>query len=76
MAEEPLTEAILSGDQEPTETIAAIPDDVLIVPAVEDDEDKPFPVPDYVCCAVTEGVWTWFFCILLIVVLFAVATLK
>ena len=33
-------------------------------------------VPDYVCCVVTEGVWTWFAAILLIVVLFSAATLK
>lgn len=34
------------------------------------------PLPDYVCCVVTEGVWTYFACFLLIAVLFAVATLK
>ena len=38
--------------------------------------EEAFPVPDYVCCVVTEAVWTWFAATLLIVVLFAVATLK
>jgi len=33
-------------------------------------------LPDYVCCVVTEGVWTYFSAFLLIAVLFAVATLK
>ena len=36
----------------------------------------PPPVPDYVCCVVTEGVWTWFAAFLLIIVLFSAATLK
>ena len=38
--------------------------------------EEAFPVPEYVCCVVTEAVWTWFAATLLIVVLFAVATLK
>lgn len=33
-------------------------------------------LPPYVCCAVTEGVWTWFGAILLIFVLCTIATLK
>ncbi len=39
-------------------------------------EDAGSKLPDYVCCVVTEGVWTYFAAALLIVVLFAVATLK
>ncbi len=39
-------------------------------------EDAGNKLPDYVCCVVTEGVWTYFAAALLIVVLFAVATLK
>lgn len=39
-------------------------------------EDENQVLPDYVCCVVTEGVWTWFGASLLIVVLFAAATLK
>ena len=39
-------------------------------------EDAGNNLPDYVCCVVTEGVWTYFAAALLIVVLFAVATLK
>ena len=33
-------------------------------------------LPPFVCCAVTEGVWTIFWSVLLIVVLFTVATMK
>ncbi len=33
-------------------------------------------LPDYVCCVVTEGIWTYFAAALLIIVLFAIATLK
>lgn len=33
-------------------------------------------LPDYVCCVVTEGIWTWFGTILLSVILLTVATLK
>ena len=78
--EDPSVGAVLSGSPPATEEDLSPPpplDDVFIVPVSDgDDEEASFPVPDYVCCAVTEGVWTWFFCILLIVVLFAVATLK
>lgn len=37
------------------------------------DED---PIPPYVCCVVTEGVWTIFGATLLIVALFTIATMK
>ena len=33
-------------------------------------------IPDYVCCVVTESVWTWFLTIILSVMLFAMATLR
>ena len=39
-----------------------------------DDEDEG--IPPYVCCVLTEGVWTIFSAALLIIVLFTVATLK
>ena len=38
--------------------------------------DDPFILPDYVCCVVTEGVWTVFFAVLLSIILTLVATLK
>ena len=40
-------------------------------PPMTDDE-----LPDYVCCVVTESVWTWFLTIILSVLLFALATLR
>ncbi len=40
------------------------------------DGDGAYVLPDYVCCVVTEGVWTYFAAALLIIVLFAIATLK
>jgi len=33
-------------------------------------------IPDYVCCVVTECVWTWFLTVILSVLLFAMATLR
>jgi hypothetical protein len=36
----------------------------------------PIPLPDYVCCVVTEGVWTWFSAFLFTIILFVVATLR
>ena len=33
-------------------------------------------LPDYVCCVVTESVWTWFLTVILSVLLFALATLR
>ena len=38
--------------------------------------DEEFIIPDYVCCVLTEGVWTIFAASLLIIGLFAIATLK
>ena len=35
-----------------------------------------FVIPDYVCCVLTEGVWTIFGASLLILGLFTIATLK
>ena len=39
------------------------------------DEDVE-EIPDYVCCVLTEGVWTIFSAATLIIVLFTIATLK
>ena len=38
--------------------------------------DEEFVIPEYVCCVLTEGVWTVFGACLLIVVLMTIATLK
>ena len=35
-----------------------------------------FVIPEYVCCVVTEGVWTVFAACILIIVLLTIATLK
>ena len=43
---------------------------------VEDREMLDSEIPDYVCCVVTESVWTWFLTIILSVLLFALATLR
>ncbi len=40
------------------------------------DDDDNFEIPDYVCCVLTEGTWTWFGAFLLIFILFTIATLK
>ena len=46
------------------------------------DTVRPYPlkddfvIPDYVCCVLTEGVWTIFGASLLILGLFTIATLK
>ncbi len=45
-------------------------------PSEDTDDDPTKKLPEYVCCVVTEGVWTYFGAALLIVVLFAIATLK
>eukprot|EP00096_Caligus_rogercresseyi_P015464 TRINITY_DN7895_c0_g1_i1.p1 TRINITY_DN7895_c0_g1~~TRINITY_DN7895_c0_g1_i1.p1 ORF type:complete len:697 (+),score=171.70 TRINITY_DN7895_c0_g1_i1:125-2215(+) len=37
---------------------------------------EPFAIPPYVCCVLTEGIWTWFGSILLCSVLLGIATLK
>ena len=39
-------------------------------------EAEDFVIPDYVCCVLTEGVWTIFGACLLIFGLFTIATLK
>ena len=33
-------------------------------------------IPDYVCCVLTEGTWTWFGAVLFSVILLLIATLK
>ncbi len=40
------------------------------------DEEDDFEIPDYVCCVLSEGTWTWFGAFLLIFILLLVATLK
>ena len=40
------------------------------------DDDEEFVIPEYVCCVLTEGVWTIFGACLLILILFTLATLK
>ena len=38
--------------------------------------EKEFEIPDYVCCVITDGTWTWFAAILFSVILLILATLK
>lgn len=48
-------------------------EDATFAPSDEEPEDV---IPPYVCCIVTDGVWTWFASILFTVILMLIATLK